>query len=500
VQNCLHIILALLLNTQGLYLANVSGHILDSEGKPLAGAHVTYKKTGTFTRNYSTGDGMRTESPQMTEGTGRVYQTRTDKKGAFALAGMDYGVYQIEITGPDGAHVYSGRKTIGFPDDPSSQNVLNVDLSTVYKGPLEPGGGTNLASGKKNKEQLDLIREENARAARINKLVYQYHQALAVEDWQNAISRLKQLIVIDPHRWEFYQNLGTLEANQGLYQEGAQTFAQGVEVARKTLSNPTDTDHALTTVGDLLLSEADCYMRMEKIDDAVAIYDKAAAVYPHPFMAHYRACSALNNLGKSDGAVERCNQAIADDPAQWGPYQMLGTIFSTAEKPKDALDAYQKGIAAAEKILAEKPDNAQVKSGLGQMLNSEGNLLLQMKKHDDAIGAFMQAATVGTYPAMPYFNICTIYYNQKRGDEAVKACELAIQHDPTMADAYFVKGSILFGKGHLEHGTYVAPPGAAEALSKYLELAPTGQHVRTVQEMIKQLNQKIVITTRPAKN
>jgi hypothetical protein len=69
-----------------------------------------------------------------------------------------------------------------------------------------------------------------------------------------------------------------------------------------------------------------------------------------------------------------------------------------------------------------------------------------------------------------------------------------------MADAYFVKGSILFGKGHLEHGTYVAPPGAAEALSKYLELAPTGQHVRTVQEMIKQLNQKIEITTRPAKN
>ena len=69
-QNCLHILLTLLLNTQGLYLANVSGHILDSEGKPLAGAHVVYKKTGTFTRNYSTGDGMRTESPQMTEGTG----------------------------------------------------------------------------------------------------------------------------------------------------------------------------------------------------------------------------------------------------------------------------------------------------------------------------------------------------------------------------------------------------------------------------------------------
>jgi tetratricopeptide (TPR) repeat protein len=496
--NCLAALLTLLLPIQGTYLANVSGHILDTEGKPLAGAQVVYQRIGTYARNYSAGDGMRTESPQMTEGTGRVYRTKTNKKGEFTLAGMDYGVYEIQITGPDGAHVYSGKKTIGHPDDPGSQNTLNVDLSTVYNGPLEPGGGTNLAAGKKNKEQLDLIREENARAAKINKLVYQYHQALALEEWQNAITRLKELIVIDPHRWEFYQNLGTLQANQGLYQEGAQTFAQGVEVARKTLSNPTDTDHALTTIGDLLLAEADCYMRMGNIDDAVTNYDKAAAVHPRPFMARYRACSALNGLGKSDAAIERCNQAVADDPEQWGPYQMLGSIFSSLAKPKDALDAYGKGVAAAQKALAVKPDNPQIKSGLGQMLNSKGNLLLQMKKYDDAIGAFMEGATVGTYPAMPYFNICTIYYNQKRNEEAVKACELAIQYDPTMADAYYVKGSILFGRGHLEHGTYVVPPGAVEALNKYLDLAPAGQHVRTVQEMLKQLNQKIETSSKPA--
>jgi tetratricopeptide (TPR) repeat protein len=496
--SCLAILLTLLLTVQGTYLANVSGHILDSEGKPLADAKVVYQKVGTYARNYSAGDGIRTESPQMTEGTGRVYQTKTNKKGEFTLAGMDYGVYQIEITGSDGAHVYSGKKTIGFPDDPSSQNVLNVDLSTVYNGPLEPGGGTNLASGKKNKDQLDLIRQENARVVKINKLVAQYHQALALEEWPNAISRLKELISIDPHRWEFYQNLGTLQSNQGLYQEGAQTFAQGVEVARKTLSNPTDTDHALTTIGDLLLAEADCYMRMGNIDDAVANYDKAAAVYPRPFMARYRACSALNSLGKSEAAIERCNQAIAEDPGQWGPYQMLGSIFASLDKPKDALDAYEKGIAAAQKILAQKPDATLVKSGLGQMFNSQGNLLLQMKRPDDAIGAFMRGATVGTYPAMGYFNVCTIYYNQKRGEEAVKACELAIQYDPTMADAYYVKGSILFGKGHLEHGIYVVPPGAVEALNKYLDLAPAGEHVRTVQEMLKQLTQKIETSSKPA--
>jgi tetratricopeptide (TPR) repeat protein len=271
-------------------------------------------------------------------------------------------------------------------------------------------------------------------------------------------------------------------------------------VAQTILSNPSDTDHALTTIGDLLLAEADCYLRMDKIDDAVSLYNKAATVYPHPFMARYRACSALNNLGKSDDAVEKCNQAITDDPTQWGPYQMLGGIFASAGKPKEALEAYGKGIAAAQKSLAEKPDSPLIKSGLGQMLNSEGNLLLQRKDYDGAITAFLQGATTGVYPAMPYFNICTIYYNLKRGQEAVAACDLAISYDPKMAEAYYIKGAILFGKASMEHGKYVAPPGTLESLNKYLEFAPLGEHVRTVNQMLKQLGEQTQTSRQPAKN
>lgn len=485
-QICL-LLLALLLPVENTFVANVSGRLLDQEGKPLAGALITYHNIGRYERNYNSEGGMRTENPVMIEGTGRTYHVKADRNGKFLLNGVDYGVYQIEITAKDGSHVYSGKKNIGHADDPGSQNVLNVDLSTATKLPVEPGGGTNLADGKKSKAQLDLIRRENAQSAKINKMVYQYHSALAIEDWKNAISLLQQLVAIDPNRWEFYQNLGTLQANQGMYQDAVMTYGKGVEIAQKTLANPTDTDHALNTIGDLLLAEADCYMRLEKIDEAVRIYDLAASVYPHPFMAHYRACSALNNLGKSGEAIAKCNLAIADDPAQWGPYQMLAGILTIADKPKEALVTYGRGIAAAQKMLAEKPDSKQVKAGLGQMFNSEGSLLLQMKNYDGAIGAFVQGATVGAYPAMPYFNLCAIYYNLKRGDEAVAACELAISYDPKMADAYFIKGSILFGKGHLEHGRYVAPAGSLESLNKYLEFAPLGEHARTVNEMIKQL-------------
>jgi tetratricopeptide (TPR) repeat protein len=481
-----------------LSMATVSGQILDREGKPMAGAQITYQKMGIVDRNMRGGDGARSESPSMIEGTGRTYKVQTDKKGAFVLVGVDYGVYQIEIIGPDGGHVYSGRKTIGDNADDSSQNVLNVDLSSV-EGPAVPGAGTNLAAGKKTKEQLGLIRQENAHAAKINRVIVQYHTAVAIEDWPNAINLVKRLIELDPNRWEFYQNLGTLQTNQLQYQEAAQSYARGVEVAQKTLANPADSDRALTSIGDLLLAEADCYDRLGKIDEAVALFDKAAAVYPHPFMARYRACNALTNNGETDAAIEKCSQAIADDPTQWGPYQVMGGVFTAASKPKDALEAYQKGVEVAKKMLEQQPDSGRTKVGLGQMLNSEGHLLVQLKKNDEALDVFAQAAELAAYPALPYFNLCATYYNLKRSQEAVAACDHAISSDPTMSDAYYIKASILFGQGQLEHGKYVVPPGTTEALNKYLEYAPFGEHARTVRDMIDQLNKPMATPLKPAK-
>lgn len=477
--SCCLILFALLLPMQR-FLASVSGTILDREGNPMASAEVVYTNVGTVDYS-SVGSG----TPRITEGSGKVYKVKTDKKGSFSLIGVEYGVYKIEITAPDGSHVYSGKKNIGDNTDIASQNTLNVDLSTA-EGPMVPGGGTNLTAGKKTKEQLALIRQENERATKINKVMVQYHTAVGLEDWLNAISLVKQLIVLDPNRWEFYQNLGTLQSNQMQYAEAAQSFAKGVEVAQKILANPSDSDRALTNIGDLLLAEADCYDRMEKVDEAVVLYDKAAATYPHPFMAKYRACNALTNAGKYEDAIEKCNHASAEDPAQWGPYQVLGGIYTALDRPKDALESYQKGVAAAQKMLEGQSD-PRTKIGLGQMLNTEGHLLVQLKKYDEAIGVFSQAAESAAYPAMPYFNLCATYYNLKRSQEAVAACDHAISSDPTLADAYYIKGSILFGQGQLEHGKYAVPPGTTEALNKYLEYAPYGDHAHTVKDMINQL-------------
>src|ERR1051326_2915620 len=268
------VLLALLLPMQR-FLASVSGQILDREGNPMAGAEVVYTNVGTVDR----------AATRIIEGTGKTYKAKTDKKGKFFLAGMEYGVYQIEITAPNGSHVYSGRRHVGDIQDKEveAQNVLNVDLSSLTDSPAQPGGATNLASGRKTKEQLDLARRENARASQINKLMVQYHTAVGLEDWLNAISVIKKLIAVDPNRWEFYQNLGTLQSRQMQYAEAAESYARGVEVAQKTLANASDSDRALTNIGDLLLAEADCYDHIEKLDEAVELLSKSGCNVSAPF-------------------------------------------------------------------------------------------------------------------------------------------------------------------------------------------------------------------------
>jgi tetratricopeptide (TPR) repeat protein len=489
------VLLALLLPPQR-WTATVTGHILDREGKPLVNATVQYTNIGIL--EGSATEGMMTT--RMIEGTGRVYKIKTDKKGNFTLLGMDYGIYQIEITASDGSHVYSEQKRIGDKGDPSVSNVLNVDLSTVEANRAPAGAETNLTADKKTKEQAALIKQENSNAVKINRLIVQFQGFLDTKDWTNASRTLQELIALDSNRWEFYQNLGTIQANQTHYEEAAQNFAKGVEVAEKLLPTAADPPQARGSIGDLLVSEGDCYNRLGKLEEAVALYDKAATVSPHPAAAHYRACNALSNHGKTETAIEKCNQAIADDPAQWEFYQVLGGAYNTLNKQQDALQAYEKGVAAAKQALAAQTDSGKTKTGLGQMLNAQGNLLVQMKRLDEAVNSFTQAAEVAAYPAMPYFNLCATYYNLKRMQDAIPACERAITLDPTMSDAYYIKASILFGQGRQEHGKYVAPPGTGESLNKYLEYAPFGQHAAAVRSMIDKLNEEAVEAPRkPAK-
>lgn len=200
-------------------------------------------------------------------------------------------------------------------------------------------------------------------------------------------------------------------------------------------------------------------------------------------------------------AITPLQGMVAADPTRWDYFQALGNMQSNAGEYEDSVQSYEKGIQIAEGYVSgatpKDPKNlntepAKAKAGIGQMLASEGNDYLKLHKNDQAIAAYTKAAEMDPNPAVAYFNICATQYNVGNMSGAAAACDKAIAADPNKADAYFIKGSALYGDGKLDaNNKYVVPSGTAEALNKYLQLAPDGAHAADVKAMLDAIGAKI---------
>jgi tetratricopeptide (TPR) repeat protein len=165
--------------------------------------------------------------------------------------------------------------------------------------------------------------------------------------------------------------------------------------------------------------------------------------------------------------------------------KLLGDAHLNLGEYDDAIVAYDKSIGLAQAFLDGGKDSPGLKTTLGQALVSKGNAFLNLQKSKEATACYEQAAPFMANPATAWFNICAVRYNQGDMDGAVAAADKAIALDPAKADAYFIKGSVLFGNATVDAGgKMVVPPEALAALRKYLELAPQGPHADDVKQML----------------
>jgi tetratricopeptide (TPR) repeat protein len=191
--------------------------------------------------------------------------------------------------------------------------------------------------------------------------------------------------------------------------------------------------------------------------------------------------------------AEAALKQLSSSEPRWEYFEALGAAQFNQGHYADSLGSYQRAIDLAQKDLAQK-DLAQKDlagksanaAAIAQMYTTIGNANLKLKKNDAAIAAYTKAATLSPNPAVAYFNLCATMYNM--GQPAAKTvafCDKAIAADPKKADAYFVKGSALYGEGALDKSNkFVPPPGSVEALKQYLVLAPDGPHVQDVKAML----------------
>ena len=170
-------------------------------------------------------------------------------------------------------------------------------------------------------------------------------------------------------------------------------------------------------------------------------------------------------------------QLVSSEP-RWEYSEALGTAQMNQGHYADSLTSYQRAIELAA--------NTASPAAVAQIYVAIGNANLKLKNNDAAIAAYNKAAELSPNPAVAYFNLCATLYNM--GQPAAKtaaACDKAIAADPKKADAYFVKGSSLYGEGTVDKSNkYIVPPGTVAALKQYLVLAPDGPHAQDVKTML----------------
>ena len=170
-------------------------------------------------------------------------------------------------------------------------------------------------------------------------------------------------------------------------------------------------------------------------------------------------------------------QLLSSEP-RWEYSEALGAAQFNQGHYADSLESYQRAIDLAEKNASP--------AAIAQMYTTIGNANLKLKKNDAAIAAYTKAASLDPNPAIAYFNLCAVMFNMgQAAAKTVPFCDKAIAADPKKADAYFIKGSSLYGEGALDKSNkYVVPPAAVEALKQYLVLAPAGPHVADIKLML----------------
>jgi tetratricopeptide (TPR) repeat protein len=210
--------------------------------------------------------------------------------------------------------------------------------------------------------------------------------------------------------------------------------------------------------------------------------------------------------GNYDQAATLVQGAAQQDPNRALLWAILGQYQSdSARKMTDRAQRSQRfGEAAtsfdkALQLHAAAPDpkqeTASWRVGLGSALDGSG-------KYDDSLKAFAQAAdeagaTNPKIAALAHYNSGLVFSKTGKVDEAAAEFDKTVQLDPTMADAYYQKGTALIAKATADkNGKVIPAPGTVEAFQKYLELAPNGKNVESASAQLEFLGQKVQLQTK----
>jgi tetratricopeptide (TPR) repeat protein len=189
-----------------------------------------------------------------------------------------------------------------------------------------------------------------------------------------------------------------------------------------------------------------------------------------------------------DAAIESLNKAAEMDAKQGAVWAQLADAYvgKAQSAPPEAAADYDKAFDAYKKALEINPTDAGLYNNYA--LNLAKDKKLDEAKTNLAKAAELDPPGAGKY----YYNLGALLVNSGQNDAALDEFKKAIEADPEYADAQYQYGVAMSAKATTDaKGNIVAPPGAVEALQKYLDLKPDGANAQSAKEMIAALGAQV---------
>ncbi len=335
---------------------SVKGVCKDLDGSPLVGAEVEWTSTD----------------------TGHKYELKTNKKGEYFSLGISPGKYNVALQ-KDGKEIFHiNGITVGL-----DEVTQDIDLKKEQSNAAQ-GEGLTPEQAKARQEAAAKVATENKTVGTLNDKLKAARTAEEAKDYETAISTLNEANQIDATRDPIWYELANAYLNsapkqtdpaekQKRYEMAAADYQKAIDLrtASETAQKDPDNNKKLAAYYNNM---AQAYSKLNKIDDAVGDYNKAAQVDPTGAASYYFNIGAVyTNAGKADDAIAAFDKAIAADPTKAAAYYWKGINLIAKESiGKDGKATAPEGTAQAFQKYLELDPNGPFAQPAKDMLASIG--------------------------------------------------------------------------------------------------------------------------------
>jgi tetratricopeptide (TPR) repeat protein len=292
--------------------------------------------------------------------TGRKYTLKLNKKGEYFSLGISPGKYKVTLFSPDGKdRFHFAGVTVGL-----DETTLDFDLKKEAAAAAQ-GQGMSAEQVKAMEEQKAKVQKEQGTVKTLNEKLSAAKAAADAGDFETAIKTMQEATAIDATRdllffklADYYRMSAPKQTDpaekQKRFEAAATNYQKAIEL-RTANPDPKDPD-ANGKLAAYYNNLAEVYAKSNKIDDAVATYNKAAQLDPsHAGQYNFNIGAVLTNAGKVDDAIAAFDKVIAVDPSKadayyWKGVNMIGKATLKGDKmvaPDGTADAFNKYLELA---------------------------------------------------------------------------------------------------------------------------------------------------------